>query len=93
MPRGPMDRARGRESRQGIIGVSVGMFGMLLAQQHLRNILACLEVPTFDQPEAFIHAKAELFDTDGGIAPASRQLCGLDQAVCGTVTRAAPTAC
>jgi chromate reductase len=38
-----------------------------LAQQHLRNILAHLDMPTLGQPEAFIHAKEGLFDEAGNI--------------------------
>ena len=57
----------------GVIGVSVGAIGTALAQQHLRNILAYLDVPTLGQPEAFIQAKDGLFDADGSIGPASRQ--------------------
>jgi hypothetical protein len=34
-----------------IIGVSVGAIGTALAQQHLRNILAYLDMPTLGQPE------------------------------------------
>lgn len=56
----------------GIIGVSVGAIGTALAQQHLRNILAYLDVPTMGQPEAFLHAKEGLFDADGGIGEGSR---------------------
>ena len=33
----------------GVIGVSVGAIGTALAQQHLRNILAYLDVPTLGQ--------------------------------------------
>ena len=33
-----------------------------MAQQHLRNILTYVDVPTLGQPEAFFHAKEELFD-------------------------------
>ena len=51
----------------GVIGVSVGAIGTALAQQHLRNILAYLDVPTLGQPEAFIQAKDELFDDKGHI--------------------------
>jgi len=57
----------------GVIGVSPGAIGTALAQQHLRNILAYLDVPTLGQPEAFIQAKDGLFDADGNIGPASRQ--------------------
>lgn len=57
----------------GVIGVSPGAIGTALAQQHLRNILAYLDVPTLGQPEAFVQAKDGLFDSDGSIGPASRQ--------------------
>ncbi|HRX61656.1 MAG TPA: NAD(P)H-dependent oxidoreductase [Candidatus Competibacter sp.] len=57
----------------GIIGVSVGAIGTALAQQHLRNVLAYLDVPTLGQPEAFIQAKEGLFDEAGNIGAASRQ--------------------
>lgn len=49
----------------GVLGVSVGTIGTALAQQHLRNILACLDVPVLGQPEAFIQAKEGLFDEAG----------------------------
>jgi chromate reductase len=55
----------------GVIGASVGAIGTALAQQHLRNVLAYLDVPTLGQPEAFIHAKDGLFDPAGNIGPAS----------------------
>ena len=56
----------------GVIGVSVGAIGTALAQQHLRNILAYLDVPTLGAPEAFIQAKEGLFDADGQVGQASR---------------------
>ena len=56
----------------GVIGVSVGPIGTALAQQHLRNILAYLDVPTLAQPEAFIHAKEGLFDEAGNVGAASK---------------------
>ncbi|MBC7701024.1 NADPH-dependent FMN reductase [Aquabacterium sp.] len=52
----------------GVIGVSVGAIGTSLAQQHLRNVLAYLDVPTLGQPEAFVQAKEGLFGPDGSIA-------------------------
>ena len=57
----------------GVLGVSVGAAGTAMAQQHLRNVLAYLDVPTLGQPEAFIQAKDGLFDADGSIGAASRQ--------------------
>lgn len=55
----------------GVIGVSVGAMGTSMAQQHLRNILANLNVPTLGQPEAFIQAKDDLFDAGGNVGAAS----------------------
>lgn len=57
----------------GVLGVSVGANGTAMAQQHLRNILAYLDVPTLGQPEAFIHAREGLFDGAGDIGPDSRK--------------------
>ena len=51
----------------GVIGVSVGAIGTALAQQHLRNVLAYLDVPTLGQPEAFIQNKDDLFDDKGHV--------------------------
>ena len=56
----------------GVIGASVGAIGTAMAQQHLRNVLAYLDVPTLCQPEAFIHAKDGLFDEAGDIGTASK---------------------
>ncbi len=56
----------------GVIGASVGAIGTALAQQHLRNILAYLDVPTLGQPEAFIHAKEGLFDSAGNFGDSNR---------------------
>lgn len=57
----------------GIVGVSVGAIGTAMAQQHLRNILAYLDVPTLGQPEAFIQTKEDLFDAAGDIGDASKK--------------------
>jgi chromate reductase len=57
----------------GILGASVGAIGTALAQQHLRNILAYLDVPTMGQPEAFVQAKEGLFDGSGNIGDGSRK--------------------
>jgi chromate reductase len=57
----------------GLLGVSVGTLGTAMAQQHLRNVLANLDVPTLGQPEAFIQVQADLFDADGSIGEASRK--------------------
>ena len=46
----------------GVLGVSIGAAGTALAQQHLRNVLAYLDVPTLGQPEVFIQHKEGMFD-------------------------------
>ena len=56
----------------GVIGVSTGAIGTALAQQHLRNVLAYLDVPVLGQPEAFIQAKEGLFDASGQIGAGSK---------------------
>lgn len=56
----------------GVIGMSAGAIGTALAQQHLRNVLAFLDVPTLGQPEVFLQAKDGFFAEDGSIGPASR---------------------
>ncbi len=52
----------------GIIGASLGTIGTALAQQHLRNILAALDMPTMAQPAAFLQIKAAFLDDTGQIA-------------------------
>lgn len=58
----------------GILGVSVGVYGTSMAQQHLRNILAYLDMPTLGQPEAFLHAREDFFDSAEKIGPGKREL-------------------
>lgn len=50
-----------------VIGTSIGSTGTALAQQHLRNVLAYLDVPMLAQPEVFIHFKDDLIAEDGSI--------------------------
>jgi len=51
----------------GILSASIGAPGGSMAQQHLRNTLAYLDMPTLGQPEVFIHVKDGFFDDAGGI--------------------------
>jgi len=57
----------------GVIGASMGAIGTALAQQHLRNVLAYLDVPTMGQPEAFVQIKEGFFEPDGNIGAGSRE--------------------
>jgi chromate reductase len=56
----------------GVLGISIGAAGTSMAQQHLRNILAYLDVPTLGQPEVFLQMKEGLFDEAGNIGRDSR---------------------
>ena len=52
----------------GVIGASIGAIGTAIAQQHLRNVLAYLDVPTLGQPEAFILFTENLIDDTGHVS-------------------------
>lgn len=54
-------------------GVSVGAAGASMSQQHLRNTLACLDMLTLNQPEAFIQWKDGLIGGAGEIGKQSRK--------------------
>lgn len=56
----------------GVIGASIGAIGTAVAQQHLRNSLGFLDVPTMGQPEAFITVRDGMFNEDGSIGEGSR---------------------
>ena len=50
-----------------VVGISVGATGTAMAQQHLRNVLAYLDVPTMGSPEIFLQFKEGFFDDRGHI--------------------------
>ena len=52
----------------GVVGASLGTIGTAVAQQHLRTILAYLDVPTLGQPEAFIQIRDGFLNDAGAIA-------------------------
>ena len=54
-----------------VAGVAGGPLGAALAQQHLRNVLAFLNMPTLPSQEMFIQWKEGLV-VDGAIGPASK---------------------
>jgi chromate reductase, NAD(P)H dehydrogenase (quinone) len=56
-----------------VIGASLGSPGACMAQQHLRNVLAYLDVPTLGQPEVFIHFTKDLIAADGKIGNAGTE--------------------
>jgi chromate reductase len=60
----------------GVIGMSTGAAGTSMAQQHLRNTLAYLDMPTMAQPEAFLQAKDGVFDTNGDLSADTAKFVG-----------------
>ena len=50
-----------------IISQSVGSLGGFGANHHLRQVLAFLDMPVLQQPEAYLGNAADLFDADGQI--------------------------
>jgi chromate reductase len=56
----------------GVPGASMGVSGTCTAQQHLRNMLTYLDVPTFEHPEAFNQMEDGLLDDSGAFAGSSR---------------------
>ena len=56
----------------GILGISPGAMGTAMAQQHLRNVLTFLDMPTLGQPEAFLQMKDGFIDETGNIGEGSR---------------------
>lgn len=72
----------------GVIGISPGIMGTAMAQQHLRNILAALDMPTLGLPEAFLKWSDELLNPDGTVGEKSvKFLSGWMQAFLGHVER------
>ncbi|HWT96690.1 MAG TPA: NADPH-dependent FMN reductase [Terriglobales bacterium] len=57
----------------GVIGISVGAMGTSMAQQHLRNVLAYLDMRVLAQPEAFLQNREGMFNTDNSVGEASKQ--------------------
>ncbi len=54
----------------GVIGASIGAPGASMAQQHLRNVLAYLDVPALGQPEVFLQVTEDTFDASGELTRA-----------------------
>lgn len=51
--------------RAGVIGTSPGAHGTVSAQQHLRNVLAAVDVAVLPQPEIAIQYREGQIDADG----------------------------
>ena len=57
----------------GVLGVSIGAAGTSMAQQHLRNVLAYLDVPVLGQPGVFIQYKDGLFTGPGKLGESTEK--------------------
>ena len=55
-----------------VIGTSGGGPATSMAQQHLRNVLSYLDMPTMGQPEGFIRWSDELLDAQGHVGEGSK---------------------
>ena len=54
-----------------VIGTTPSPAGTALAQQHLRNVIACLDMPTLNAPEVYIQMTEALITPEGTIGPQS----------------------
>jgi chromate reductase len=52
----------------GVISVSLGALGGFGANQHLRQLLANVNMHVLQQPEIYLASAAKLFDDDGNVA-------------------------
>ena len=57
----------------GVLGASIGAYGSAMAQQHLRNVLAFLDMPTMAQPEGFFQIGDDFLDADAQVNVVSRK--------------------
>lgn len=56
-----------------ILGISIGLMGTAMAQQHLRNILSVLNVPVLTLPEVYLQYSDSLFTESGEIGAGSKE--------------------
>jgi chromate reductase len=54
-----------------VISISPGALGAFGANHHLRQSLVCLNVPTMQQPEAYVGGIANAFDAEGNLVAES----------------------
>ncbi len=68
----PYGKSAWKGKPAGVMGASMGAPGTSMAQQHLRNILAYLDVPTLGQPEVYLQVKDHTFDASGALAGSTK---------------------
>ncbi len=57
----------------GIISIAPGALGAFGANHHLRQSLVFLNVPTLQQPEAYIGNAEKIFTEDGAFVPSTKE--------------------
>ena len=74
----PEGRSVWKGKPAGLLSVSIGAAGGAMAQQHLRNVLAYLDVPTLAQPEVYIQNKDapgdSVFEASGQLRASTAKL-------------------
>ena len=68
----PYGQAKWKGKPAAIVTVSYGPLSGAMAAQHLRNVLAVLDMPTLNQPEMYLQWKDGLVDEQGNVGPASK---------------------
>lgn len=61
----PLGKSAWAGKPAAVMGASIGSMGTARAQQHLRQILATLDMPAVDQPEVMISNAPQRFDRNG----------------------------
>ena len=68
----PWGQSKWKGKPAAIVSVSPSPLSASMAAQHLRNVLAVLDMPTLNQPEMYLQWKDGLVDEQGNVGPASK---------------------
>ena len=68
----PYGHSKWKGKPAAIVTLSPGPLSGSMAAQHLRNVLAVLDMPTLNQPEMYVQWKDGLVDEQGKVGPASQ---------------------
>lgn len=60
----PYGRSAWQGKPAGILGISVGAVGTAVAQSHLRDVIAYLDMPALGQPEMYLQHEDGFFEND-----------------------------
>ena len=68
----PYGQSKWKGKPAALVSVSPSPLSASMAAQHLRNVLAVLDMPTLNQPEMYLQWKDGLVDEQGNVGPASK---------------------